>query len=125
MSIHFIFSFGRPTRADMWQNIQIKGQGQCSHRHQSNPDLTMRKGLEVALIALMSEILLTGASRASLGASFGVIKDDFKSHEVIRQVHPCKGLLERAQEEVAKDIFQLTIKGATSPKFSRKKVTSL
>ena len=120
MSIHFIFSVGRPTRADMWQNIQIKGQGQCSHRHQSNPDLTMRKGLEVALIALMSEILLTGASRAS-----HPIKDDSKSHEVIRQIHPCKGLLERAQEEVAKDIFQLTIKGATSPKFSRKKVTPL
>ena len=92
----------------------------------------MRKGLEVAWIALMSEILLTGASRASLGASFAVIKDwshpgleSSKSHEVIRQVHPCKGLLERAQEEVAKDIFQLTIKGATSPKFSRKKVTPL
>ena len=64
----------------------------------------MRKGLEVALIALMSQILLTGASRAN---------------------HPCKGLLERAQEEVDKDIFQLTIKGATSPKFSRKKVTPL
>ena len=64
----------------------------------------MRKGLEVALIALMSQILLSDASRAS---------------------HPCKGLLERAQEEVDKDIFQLTIKGATSPKFSRKKVTPL
>ena len=47
------------------------------------------------------------------------------SHQVIRQIHPCKGLLERAQEEVDKDIFQLTMKGATSPQFSRKKVTPL
>ena len=64
----------------------------------------MRNGFEFALIALMSKFILIDVSRAS---------------------HPCKGLLERAQEEVDKDIFQLTMKGATSPKFSRKKVTPL
>ena len=33
-----------------------------------------------------------------------------------------KGLLERAQKEIDEDTLQQTLKGATSPKMSRKKV---
>ena len=36
-----------------------------------------------------------------------------------------RDLLDRAQNELDKDLFSRTISGATSPRFSRKKVTPL
>ena len=34
-------------------------------------------------------------------------------------------LLERAEAEIAKDLYSRTLNGATSPRFNRKKVTAM